>query len=69
MPCPPPGDLPDPGMEPASLALPGGFFNDEPPGKPVCLDTNGETEEAKKPKYNDYFLHFLLPYAIQNNVT
>ena len=30
-------DLPDPGMEPASLAQPaltGGFFTTEPPGKP-----------------------------------
>ena len=29
LPCPPPGDLPDPGIEPASPALPalaGGFF-------------------------------------------
>ena len=29
LPCPPPGDLPNPGMEPASLmspALAGGFF-------------------------------------------
>ena len=29
LPCPPPGDLPDPGIEPASLMLPelaGGFF-------------------------------------------
>ena len=29
MPCPPPGDLPDPGMEPSSVisaALSGGFF-------------------------------------------
>ena len=25
-PCPPPGDLPEPGTEPASLALAGGFF-------------------------------------------
>ena len=25
-PCPPPGDLPDPGIEPASPALAGGFF-------------------------------------------
>ena len=32
---PPPGDLPDPGIEPASLAAPaGGFFTPEPPGKP-----------------------------------
>jgi len=26
LPCPPPGDLPDPGIEPASLVLVGGFF-------------------------------------------
>ena len=26
LPCLPPGDLPDPGMEPASPALAGGFF-------------------------------------------
>ena len=34
---PSPGDLPDPGMEPASPASPvlaGGFFTTEPPGKP-----------------------------------
>ena len=29
----PPGDLPDPGIEPVSPALPGGFFTTEPPGK------------------------------------
>ena len=27
LPFPPPGDLPDPGIEPASLALAGGFFS------------------------------------------
>ena len=35
-----------PGIEPVYPALPGGFFNDEPPGKPVCLDTNGETHSS-----------------------
>ena len=33
-----PGNLPDPGIKPASLtstALAGGFFTTEPPGKPV----------------------------------
>ena len=37
LPCPSPGDLPDPGMEPTSLASPalaGGFFITVPPGKP-----------------------------------
>ena len=33
MPFPPPGDLPDPGIEPMSPALAGGFFTTEPPGK------------------------------------
>jgi len=30
-----PGDLPDPGIEPASLALAGAFFISKPPGKPL----------------------------------
>jgi len=34
LPCPPPGYLPDPGIEPASAALAGRFFTPEPPGKP-----------------------------------
>ena len=29
------GDLPDPGIEPVSPALAGGFFTTEPPGKPT----------------------------------
>ena len=35
LPFPPPGDLPDPGIEPSSPALAGGFFTTEPRGKPV----------------------------------
>jgi hypothetical protein len=38
LPFPPPGGLPDPGTEPASLASPslaGGLFTDAPPGKPM----------------------------------
>ena len=38
LPFPPPRDLPDPGMEPVSLAslvLAGVFFTTEPPGKPL----------------------------------
>ena len=40
LPCPPPGDLPDPGIEPASPAAPalaGRFFTTEPPGKPKFI--------------------------------
>jgi len=33
LPFPSPGDLPNPGIELASLALAGGFFTTEPPGK------------------------------------
>ena len=34
LPFPPSGDLPDPGIKPASSALAGRFFTTEPPGKP-----------------------------------
>ena len=34
LPCPPPGDLPDSGIELASPAVAGGFFTTEPLGKP-----------------------------------
>ena len=37
LPFPPPGDLPDSGIEPLSPALSDGFFATELPGKPVVL--------------------------------
>ena len=42
------GHLPDPGVEPASLALPGRFFTTEPSGKPffsvyACHNGTGST--------------------------
>ena len=37
LPLPSPGDLPNPGIEPMSPALAGGFFTTEPPGKPFIL--------------------------------
>ena len=40
LPFPPPGDLPDPGIKPASLvspALAGRPFTIVPPGKPLCV--------------------------------
>jgi len=42
LPCPPPGDLPNPGFEPVSLmflALAGGFFITRPPGKLLSEET------------------------------
>ena len=35
LPCPPPGDLPNPGMEPRSPALQADSLPDEPQGKPL----------------------------------
>ena len=37
LPFPSPGDRPDPGTEPPSPALAGGFFTAEPPGKPFTM--------------------------------
>ena len=37
LPFPSPGDLLDPGTEPMSPALAGGFFTTEPPGKKMLL--------------------------------
>ena len=40
LPCPPPGNLPHPGIKPASPlspALAGRFFTTEPPGKPKYM--------------------------------
>ena len=34
LPCPPPGDFPDPGIEQGSPELAGGFITLEPRGKP-----------------------------------
>ena len=39
-PFPSPGDLPDPGMEPASSASAGGFLAVEPPGRPLGMIAN-----------------------------
>ena len=39
LPFPSPGDLPKPGIEPASPASAGGFFTTTPPGKPLLEPT------------------------------
>ena len=35
LPCPPPGDHPDPGIEPGSAASQADSLPSEPPGKPI----------------------------------
>ena len=41
-----PGNLPDPGIEPASPALAGEFFTTAPPGKTKCVYVRGSTGGA-----------------------
>ena len=43
LPCPPPGDLPNPGVNPRSPALQAGSLLSEPPGKPWALWGNAKT--------------------------
>ena len=53
--CPPPGDLANPGTEPASLeapALAGGFFTSSPCGKPYDHD-------KQQIQYRFYFGHLI----------
>ena len=59
LPFPSPGDLPDPGIKSTSLALAGGFFTTEPPGKPdyifgeiykLILNLHGKADDDKLPK-------------------
>ena len=40
LPFPPPGDLPNPGIEPGSPALQAGALTSEPPGKPTVMPTH-----------------------------
>ena len=54
MPCPLPGDLPDPGTEPESLkspALAGGFFT---------TSTTWEAQESNRSGFKFYLCHLLL---------
>ena len=45
LPFPSPGDLPNPAIEPEFLALAGGFFPTEPPGKPAETYTEARQYE------------------------
>ena len=51
MPFPSPGDLPDPGIEPRSLALKADSLPFEPPGKPLDEGGGGELKSWLKTKY------------------
>ena len=50
MPCPPPGDLPNPETKPESLASPalvGEFFTTEPPKLPECVCLTAERTQPR----------------------
>ena len=58
-PFPPPGNLPDPGIEPTSLvspALAGGFFTIMPHGKPKQLDTYMQKNFKKHSRHKSHTL-------------
>ena len=63
LPRPPPGDLPDSGIEPTSLtspALAGRFFTTVPPGKPfLTLDQESTSFFCKK------FFHFSETWCLE----
>ena len=48
MPFPPPGDLPDPGIEPGSPALQADALPSEPPGKPKATQIGDYSHEIKR---------------------
>ena len=43
LPCPPPGDLPDPGIEPRSPELQADSLPSEPPGKPKNIGAGSQS--------------------------
>ena len=64
LPCPPPGELPDPGIEPSSLtssALAGGFFTTSATWGALCLYTYTHTHTHTHTRI--YELLFCTPEA------
>ena len=63
MPFPSLGDLPNPGTEPASLALADGFFTNEPPEKPLSnlkiFRAFAKSPPEKTPRNNWLYSMFL----------
>ena len=78
LPFPPPGDLPDPGIEPMSPlspAMAGGFFTTETPGKPLVLvkclkeqeDISGNAEWAAQKRNRASFTSWALAQCLARN--
>ena len=69
LPFPTPENLPDPGTEPASpvsLAVVGGFFTTEPPGKPDICITGSLAEQQKVTQHcKSTILQFIKSHEIK----
>ena len=75
LPCPPPGDLPDPGIEPRSCALQADSLPSEPPRKPFLAtskEEDGLRQKAFKASWKIYtktstssYLKFRTSLAVQ----
>ena len=68
LPLPPPGDLPDPGMEPASPtapALAGRFFATVPPGKPQFWSKRIHVHSLRPASQALYPLGFISPRIVR----
>ena len=67
LPFPPPGNLPDPGMEPSFPCIAGGFFMSEPPGKLKSISNHGlsaEEQEALRPQKHPLGVYPASPHFI-----
>ena len=66
LPFPSPGDLPNPGMEPASPALAEGFFTIEPPETPWYSPYHGGKTGAQE---SPHIVAVRQPLAVMNILT
>ena len=66
LPFPLPGDLSNPGIEPTSPALAGGFFTTEPLGKPYLVHTSLKYYKSQHPKWFHVILGHLEAHAMSS---
>ena len=66
LPFPSPGDLPDPGIKPTSIALAGRFFITEPPGKPIPRNTLSQELEFSQHVFDPLECEIYSIYGIFN---
>ena len=66
VPCPPSGDLPNPGIKPRSPALQADSLSSDPPGKPVVMG-HQHPNNQQKPGFwcSQYIFFFLALFSFQ----